>query len=84
MHPTINSFSKDIMFPHYVECISERESKPGQITVGENYIMDLSTVHIDRDGDAYADFYTVDHIHVGRLHLKHFMSYEGSVYHWQA
>ncbi len=65
---------ESIAVPHNVKCISERENKPGQLTVGNSYIVDLSSVYMDIDGDAYADVYTLDKYWVGRMLLKHFQS----------
>lgn len=71
MKPTTNS--NDITLPHYVKCISPRDNDK-LLTVGENYILDLSSVYIDSDGDSYADCYTVNHTKIGRRMLKHFQS----------
>ena len=65
---------ESIAAPHYVKCISERENKPGQLTVGDSYIVDMLSVHMDSDGDAYADVYTLDMYWAGRMLLKHFQS----------
>lgn len=65
---------ESIAVPHTVKCISERENKPGQITVGETYIVDLASVHINCDGDAYADIYYEDLYWAGRMLLNHFQS----------
>lgn len=55
-----------------VRCISERKTNPGQITVGEAYVIDRCTIWIDRDGDAYGTVYDKSGKRVGELLLSHF------------
>ena len=55
-----------------VICISERKSMPGQITVGEYYMLDRLSVFIDGDGDAFGVFYDASNNRVGNLLLSHF------------
>jgi len=55
-----------------VVCISERESVPGQFTIGESYKMDLDRAYGDADGDWYAPVYTKDGELIGTFNLKHF------------
>ena len=58
-----------------VECISERETMPGQITVGEKYWIDRDSIFIDQDGDAYGTVYsTSESKRIGVLKLSHFKS----------
>ena len=42
-----------------VECVSERESIPGQVVAGNRYWMDISpsSMRVDSDGDEYAAIY---------------------------
>ena len=40
-----------------VTCISKRESMPAQITEGDSYYMDETSIYTDSDGDEYATIY---------------------------
>lgn len=63
-----------VHFPHLVRCISVREDEKNRLVVGQNYILDLCTLYIDCDGDAYARCYTFDLKEIGMSLLKHFES----------
>lgn len=55
-----------------VRCISERETNPAQIKIGEMYVIDRCTIWIDCDGDAYGTVYDKTGKRVGELLLSHF------------
>ena len=55
-----------------VSCISVRNSLENQVSVGNSYILDRSTIWIDSDGDVYGVIYTPDMKRVGQMLLKHF------------
>ena len=59
-----------------VKCISERESMPEQIIVGNSYWMDETTKKKDLDGDEYAQIYKdkLKQNKVGCMLCKHFVS----------
>lgn len=59
---------------HNVKCISERTSLPKQIKKGDDYVLDLRSVHMDSDGDAYGMIYTKYGEKIGNMMLKHFCS----------
>jgi len=60
----------------YVTCISIRNNYPDQVTIGENYYIDLNSIYIDGDGDTFADVYKdrEKQQSIGYLALKHFRS----------
>lgn len=57
-----------------VKCISIRETSPKQITVGNVYYLDETTLYVDSDGNEYAMIYRDIHKKqvVGRLSTQHF------------
>ncbi len=57
-----------------VVCISERETKEGQIIVGDFYYIDRRTIWLDRDGDAYGAVYDDRGDNIGNIKLSHFCS----------
>lgn len=62
---------------HKVICINNRETKPGQIEVGNPYYVDLGSVYMDDEGTAYGIVNQLRGKHfeeVGNLKLSHFRS----------
>lgn len=55
-----------------VHCISERFNFPKAPKLYQDYILDLESVYMDSDGDAYGHIYTLDMDFVGNMLLKHF------------
>lgn len=55
-----------------VICISIRETKPDQITVGEHYMIDMSSLYSDSDGDWYVNVEDMNGNSKGSLKITHF------------
>jgi len=65
-------FKKRNMMP--VRCISERSSRPNQITVGKAYLIDRNSIWIDNDGDVFGMIFNTDGSNIGQMKLSHFTS----------
>ena len=57
-----------------VICISERKSNFSQIEKGQFYKIDIQSIWIDSDGDAYGSVYDENGVFIGNMLLKHFKS----------
>ena len=55
-----------------VVCITIRESRPDQIKVDNEYMIDRLSIWIDRDGDSYGTVYDLNNNRVGEMMLSHF------------
>lgn len=63
------------MLAQIVMCISGCEHPLYGLITGDTYLMDVTSLDINRDGIAYADFYAMDKkTWVGHLTLRHFQS----------
>lgn len=56
-----------------VECVSVRNSFPGQLIVGEKYRIDKGSLHIDCDGDVFVDVYGFDFKFIAHMNMNHFV-----------
>ena len=65
---------KPQILKQYVQCITERETCPFQVRKGYEYVLDLKSVYIDSDGDAYGRIFNLNGECIGYMMLKHFSS----------
>lgn len=55
-----------------VRCISVWVSNPHPVEIGGFYVLDLLSVWIDSDGDAYGVIYDLVGKQIGQMKLSHF------------